>query len=249
MTSVKLLKKNFFKGYVADVRNHPAVNYYKSGVPIVIAGDDPGSFGYNDLTVDYYLAFMSWGLNLYDFREIANNSIRYSSLNYAEKLNGYNKFNSLWFQFVNTTYDRICLNSTLFQSKINVTNVYPHYGPYDKSIEILIYGYGFEITLCEKIICYFDNIQTSGYLDSLNELICPTPLGFNDSQTCNISIGFGEKLVETNLRYTFVSSNSIVIVNDTSTNIISAAQSNKFFKYFNSLCLIILSYIFSKLAL
>ena len=37
------------------MRNHPAINYYRSGILIVIAGDDPGSFGYNDLTVDYYL--------------------------------------------------------------------------------------------------------------------------------------------------------------------------------------------------
>ncbi len=59
-----------------DLRNHPAVTFYKSGVPIVIAGDDPGGFGYNDLTVDYYLIYMAWGLNLYDLREIANNSIK-----------------------------------------------------------------------------------------------------------------------------------------------------------------------------
>ena len=48
------------------MRNHPAVSYYKSGIPIVIAGDDPGSFGYNDLTFDYYLAFMSWGMSSLD---------------------------------------------------------------------------------------------------------------------------------------------------------------------------------------
>lgn len=199
----------YVKGYVADVRNHPAVNFYKSGVPIVIAGDDPGSFGYNDLTVDYYLAFMSWGLNLYDFREIANNSIRYSSLNTADKINGYNKFDALWFQFINSTYDNICLNSSIFQNDISVTNVYPYYGPVDKSIDILIYGYGFEITLCKSVVCYFDNIQTNGYLDSLNELICPTPLGFQDSQIANISIGFGEKKVATNLKYTFISNINI----------------------------------------
>ena len=45
-------------------------------MPIVIAGDDPGSFGYNELTVDYYLSFMAWDLNLFDLKKIANNSIR-----------------------------------------------------------------------------------------------------------------------------------------------------------------------------
>jgi hypothetical protein len=194
----------------------------------VIAGDDPGSFGYNDLTVDYYLAFMSWGLNLYDFREIANNSIRYSSLDYTDKLNGYTKFNALWFEFIDSTYDQICSKSP--RSDINVTNVYPNYGPNDQSIEILIYGYGFEVTLCKKLTCYFDDIQTNGYLNSLNELVCQTPLGFGDSQTCNLSIGIGDSKVATNLKYTFVSSSSIQVIYDNSNNITSTASLNLLLK-------------------
>ena len=92
------------------MRNHPAVSYYKSGIPIVIAGDDPGSFGYNDLTFDYYLAFMSWGMSSLDLREIANNSIRHSSLDNQLKLSAHFKFNILWLNFLNTTFDRVGLN-------------------------------------------------------------------------------------------------------------------------------------------
>ena len=62
------------------MRSHPAINFYRSGLPIVIAGDDPGSFGYNELTVDYYMAFMAWGLNLADLKIIANNSLIYSTV-------------------------------------------------------------------------------------------------------------------------------------------------------------------------
>ncbi|CAF0982894.1 unnamed protein product [Didymodactylos carnosus] len=66
---------NQILGYVADLRNHPGIVYHRSGIPIVLAGDDPGSFGYNYLTVDFYLASMAWGLNLADLKQFAWNSI------------------------------------------------------------------------------------------------------------------------------------------------------------------------------
>ena len=50
-------------GYVADLRNHPAVLYINSGLPVVICPDDPCiwkcTFSY-----DFYAAFMAWGLDL-----------------------------------------------------------------------------------------------------------------------------------------------------------------------------------------
>ncbi|CAF1347994.1 unnamed protein product [Rotaria sordida] len=74
------LASNQILGYTADLRNHPGITYHRSGIPIVLAGDDPGSFGYNQLTVDYYLATMAWALNLADLKQIARNSIQYSSI-------------------------------------------------------------------------------------------------------------------------------------------------------------------------
>lgn len=203
---------------MADVRNHPAINYYKSGVPIVFGGDDPGSFGYNDLTVDYYLAFMSWGLSLYDFREIANNSIRYSTLSDSAKLVGFSKFNALYSDFINKTFSQVCSNQ--YQSKINVTNVYPNYGPNDKSIDITIYGYGYETTFCKEIACYFDNVKTTGFLGSFREIVCQTPLGFTDGHVSNVSIGYGTNVVSTDLKYKFVSSASIHVIDDSSSTTI-----------------------------
>ena len=199
---------------MADVRNHPAINYYRSGVPIVIAGDDPGSFGYNDLTVDYYLAYLSWGFSLFDLREIANNSIRYSSSVDSVKSNGLGKFTTMWLNFVDTTYSRICSNTNLRQANINVTNVYPTYGPNYQTISITIYGYGYESMFCQAIKCFFDDVQTDGYLNALNELSCETPLGFGDNQIAKISIGNGNIKVKTGLEYKFVSSSLINVIDD-----------------------------------
>ena len=43
---------------------------------------------------------------------------------------------------------------------------------------------------CQEIKCLFDDIQTNGYLNELNELACETPLGFADNQKVKISIFF-----------------------------------------------------------
>ena len=205
---------NQILGYVPDLRNHPAIGYYKSGVPIVIAGDDPGSFGYNDLTVDYYLVFMAWGLSLVDLREIANNSIRYSSMLDSNKLVGYTKFGAQWDAFVSTSYASMCASLVVNTSVISFTRVYPSYGPSDASVSVTLYGYGLENTLCSQLTCYFNDVATGGYLNKLNEVVCATPLGFSDTQTVNVSIGYANNMVNTGLKYKFVSSNSIRLVWD-----------------------------------
>jgi adenosine deaminase CECR1 len=71
-------------GYVADLRNHPAVLYINSGLPVVICPDDPGiwkcTFSY-----DYYAAFMAWGLDLKCLKQLAMNSLIYSAMDPEEK--------------------------------------------------------------------------------------------------------------------------------------------------------------------
>ena len=193
------------------MRNHPAINYYKSGLPIVIAGDDPGSFGYNELTFDYYLAFMAWDLNFFDLKEIANNSIRFSIAPSAVKLKGFTKFAHLWHTFVNSTFDIACQKLQMSSDQVQATNVYPSYGPNDASILITVYGNGFENILCQEIYCYFDSVKTHGYLNKLNEIGCETPLGFKNNQTASISIGFKSTVIQTSLKFRFISSKLIYI--------------------------------------
>ena len=176
----------------------------KSGIPIVIAGDDPGSFGSNELTVDYYMVFMSWGLSLYDLREIANNSIRYSSMSETIKATGFSKFQNNWSSFINTMYAQICSNASMNPSlTLNMTGVYPSYGPNDTSIDITIYGYGYENLLCKQILCYFNQTVTNGYLIKLHELVCPTPVGFSDNTYASLSVGYGSSIVATGLNFKF----------------------------------------------
>lgn len=72
-------------GYVPDQRHHPAITYLRYGIPVVLGADDPATFGYNEFTLDWYEAFMAWGLNLGDLRHLAMNSLQYSSLSASEK--------------------------------------------------------------------------------------------------------------------------------------------------------------------
>lgn len=40
--------------YVNDIRLHPAKTFLNYGIPITISSDDPGFFGYNGVSYDYY---------------------------------------------------------------------------------------------------------------------------------------------------------------------------------------------------
>ena len=216
---------NQILGYIADLRNHPAINYYRSGIPIVIAGDDPGSFGYNDLTVDYYLAFMAWGLSLYDIREIANNSIRYSAIPDLVRSVGFAKFKTQWDTFIASTYSDICKNS-YDPNKINITNIYPSYGPNDYASKFTLFGYGLENAFCKDIKCVFGNVETSGRLNKLNELECDTPLGMADNQLVDVSVRIGDVGVNTGKQYKFVPSSSIHVIDDKTTTPVMTTKAN-----------------------
>ena len=208
---------NQILGFVADLRNHPAINYYRSGIPIVLAGDDPGSFGYNDLTVDYYLAFTAWGLRLSDLKVIANNSIVYSSMTPEMKQVGLDMFKQTWITYINATYDRICsTNRTTNKNMTQFSNVMPSYGPIEVATMLNIYGKGFENLLCDRISCLFDGrAETTGTLVSMGEIQCQTPIGvFDENQTVNVSIQVngGEWVLDTGYGFKFVSLTSIQLV-------------------------------------
>ena len=86
-------------GYVADLRNHPAVYWIRSGVPVTLNPDDPGMMGYT-FSYDFYEAFMAWDLNLSDLKMLAMNSIKYSSLSEPEKLVTLSKWKDKWTVFI-----------------------------------------------------------------------------------------------------------------------------------------------------
>ncbi len=86
-------------GYVADLRNHPAVIYINSGLPVVICPDDPGiwkcTFSY-----DFYAAFMAWGLDLRCLKQLAMNSLIYSAMDPEEKERALEFWKEKWQKFI-----------------------------------------------------------------------------------------------------------------------------------------------------
>jgi len=86
-------------GYVADLRNHPAVLYINSGLPVVICPDDPGiwkcTFSY-----DFYAAFMAWGLDLKCLKQLAMNSLLYSAMAPKEKERALRYWQEKWEKFI-----------------------------------------------------------------------------------------------------------------------------------------------------
>jgi adenosine deaminase CECR1 len=86
-------------GYVADLRNHPAVLYINSGLPVVVCPDDPGIWR-STLSYDYYDAFMAWGLDLKCLKQLAMNSLIYSAMDPQEKARALDFWRKKWAEFI-----------------------------------------------------------------------------------------------------------------------------------------------------
>jgi hypothetical protein len=203
---------------VPDLRNHPGLNFYQSGVPIVIAGDDPGSFGYNELTVDFYMIYMAWGLDLYDLKLLANNSIKYSLAGEDVRHVGFIKFTRAWNAFIDSVHSSVCndyTTRTITISQLNVTDMMPAYGPNDISINVTLYGYGFEVAFCRQIKCRFGSVETSGFLHKYGQIRCATPVdGFEADEVADVAVQLDSVVLNTGFKYKFVDGRSIEIVDD-----------------------------------
>nr|XP_049699046.1 adenosine deaminase 2-like [Helicoverpa armigera] len=88
---------------VQDVRNHPLATYLALGLPVVLSSDDPGAWSAKPLTDDFFVAFMGIASRHADLRllkQLALNSITYSSLECERKDRLLSVFNARWDKFV-----------------------------------------------------------------------------------------------------------------------------------------------------
>lgn len=86
-------------GYVLDLRNHPAVHYLSAGLPVVLSPDDPAIMR-QSFSEDFYVAFMAWGLDLRGLKQLAMNSLLYSTMTGDEKERALAAWRARWETFV-----------------------------------------------------------------------------------------------------------------------------------------------------
>lgn len=165
---------NKMLGYVADQRHHPAITYLRYGIPIVLGSDDPATFGYDEFTVDWYDAFMSWGLNLADLRHLAFNSLRYSSLSSSEKNVAYKKWTLSYDNFILNTKTVAC--KQIFQNTSpQISRIFPQEGDIKGGTKIQVFGRNFHVAICKKIICKFGDVKTTGTFVYSHKITCNSP--------------------------------------------------------------------------
>jgi len=100
---------NQILGYIRDMRIHPASGYLNKGIQCTISSDDPGIFGYDGVTYDYWEAVMGWDLDIKALKKLLKNNIEYSCMEgeiddeKSEKGKAYNKWVGDWDYFVESS--------------------------------------------------------------------------------------------------------------------------------------------------
>lgn len=88
---------------VDDLRNHPGAVLMAENHPLVISSDDPAMFGASGLSYDFYQAFVGFGglrSDIGTLKELAMNSIRFSSLAAQEQDKALAVWQKRWDKFI-----------------------------------------------------------------------------------------------------------------------------------------------------
>lgn len=65
-------------GFVKDLRDHPAREYFREGIPIVLASDDATYQEHSTLSDDFFMAILAWDLSYEEVQKLVENSLKYS---------------------------------------------------------------------------------------------------------------------------------------------------------------------------
>ncbi|GFS03182.1 adenosine deaminase CECR1 [Elysia marginata] len=90
-------------GLVNDMRNHPASHFIANNDRITISSDDFALWGALPLSHDFYMAFMGLGSTKDDLRllkQLAMNSIQFSTMDDSEKVVAMDKWHRKWTKFI-----------------------------------------------------------------------------------------------------------------------------------------------------
>ncbi len=86
--------------YVSDIRNHPARILLKEGIQLSISNDDPGVFGYEEVSYDFFMAYLAWELDLKALKKLVYNSITYSTLEGEQRTKAIQALDNSWETFI-----------------------------------------------------------------------------------------------------------------------------------------------------
>lgn len=88
---------------VNDLRNHPGSVLFSQDFPVVVSSDDPGFWGASVLSHDFYVAFMamaSYDDDLRFLKQLALNSIKYSTFSEQDRTKAMSLFEYKWKSFL-----------------------------------------------------------------------------------------------------------------------------------------------------
>eukprot|EP00761_Pharyngomonas_kirbyi_P011548 gb/GECH01011573.1/.p1 GENE.gb/GECH01011573.1/~~gb/GECH01011573.1/.p1 ORF type:complete len:522 (+),score=122.01 gb/GECH01011573.1/:1-1566(+) len=92
---------NKILGLVGDLRDHPFGAFIHHHLQPSVNSDDPGVFGYTFVSWDWYSLIVSFGLDLQDIKQLAQNAIQYSGMTSDEKDHALDTWQKQWDIFIN----------------------------------------------------------------------------------------------------------------------------------------------------
>ena len=199
---------NQIVGFIADLRNHPAINYMRHGIPVILGTDDPGTFGYDHFTIDWYEVFMGWGLDLMDLKTLALNSLRHSSMTPEQAEEAITtKWQPVYDSYIQGIVDEAC-GRNLSDTEPLFGSILPKDGALAGGNTVDIYGRHFDRGICQSIVCRFGSSVSSqsAYVDQ-NHLRCTAPaLADGEGPTVAVEVSFdgGETFLETPFDYVYM---------------------------------------------